>query len=258
VTDPVYVTALSVAAVKGTRLRTVEAIELGRTGAAGDRRFFVIDERDRMVNSKMLGSLQTVVADVEDGSLRLLFPDGAEVAAPVAVGEPVTTRFYSRPLDARLVTGPFSSALSEFVGKNVRLVEPGAGAIDRGRAGGASLISRGSLAALASAAGEQAVDPRRFRMLIEVDGPDAHAEDRWVGRAVRIGDATVRFRGHVGRCLITSREPESGDIDLPTLDIIGDYRAGVETTEPLPFGIYGEVMAEGTVRVGDPVAVSGD
>jgi hypothetical protein len=31
------------------------------------------------------------------------------------------------------------------------------------------------------------VDVRRFRMLVEVDGVAAHAEDEWVGRTVRIG-----------------------------------------------------------------------
>jgi uncharacterized protein YcbX len=63
----------------------------------------------------------------------------------------------------------------------------------------------------------------------------------------------VRFRGHVGRCLITSRDPDTGVVTLPTLDILGDYRRDLDTTEPLPFGIYGEVVAEGTVQVGDPV-----
>ncbi len=90
-------------------------------------------------------------------------------------------------------------------------------------------------------------------MTVEIDGLEAHEEDGWVGREVRIGDATVRFNGNVGRCLITSRDPESGQIDLPTLDIIGSYRREVQTTEPLPFGIYGEVIEEGVVRVGDPV-----
>jgi uncharacterized protein len=116
-----------------------------------------------------------------------------------------------------------------------------------------SLISRASIARLAEVAGEPDVDPRRFRMLIEIDGVPAHAEDRWVGRIVQIGGAAVRFNGHVGRCLITSRDPESGEIDLPTLDILGSYRRDEDTTEPLPFGIYGEVRREGTISVGDPV-----
>jgi hypothetical protein len=90
-------------------------------------------------------------------------------------------------------------------------------------------------------------------MLIEIDGVEAHAEDAWVGHAVRIGEASVAFEGHVGRCLITSRDPDTGVVDLPTLDILRDYRRDLDTTEPLPFGVYGRVLEPGTVRVGDAV-----
>ena len=82
-------------------------------------------------------------------------------------------------------------------------------------------------------------------------------EDEWVGRRVRVGDAEIAINGHVGRCLITSRHPESGVIDLPTLDLIRGYRGDVPTTEPLPFGVYGEVSRPGAVRVGDGADILG-
>ena len=50
--------------------------------------------------------------------------------------------------------------------------------------------------------------------------------------------------------------PETGEIDLPTLDIVRDYRGETRSTEALPFGIYGEVVRECTVRVGDAVTVA--
>lgn len=273
-------TRLAVAAVKGTQLREVQQIELEPTGARGNRSFFVIDERDRMVNGKQLGALNTVLAewapervgradgapdrvaradgapDPPDppGSLRLTFADGSSVAASVCTGPAIRARFYSRTLEGRLLEGPWADALSAHVGRPVRLLQGSGGAVDRGAAGAVSLISRGSLAALAAAAEVDSVDARRFRMLIEVDGVSAHAEDAWVGTTSRIGEAEVRWRGHVGRCLVTSRDPESGEIDLPTLDILGSCRRDAETTEPLPFGIYGSVRCPGTVRVGDVVA----
>ncbi len=94
-------------------------------------------------------------------------------------------------------------------------------------------------------------------MLIEIDGVAAHEEDGWVGRRVRIGAAVVVMHGHVGRCLVTSRDPETGEVDLPTLDMLGGYRRDLDTTEPLPFGIYGEVLEPGRVSVGDAVALEG-
>jgi uncharacterized protein YcbX len=94
-------------------------------------------------------------------------------------------------------------------------------------------------------------------MLIEIDGVPAHAEDGWVGRAARIGEALVSFNGHVGRCLITSRHPETGTVDLPTLELLSGYRSRLSTTEPLAFGIHGEVLEPGTVRLGDAVQLDG-
>ncbi len=248
------VVALSVTPIKGTRLHVVDELELGRAGAQGDRRFFVIDARERMINAKSAGELQSVVAECLDGSLALAFPGGQRVEGAIAPGEEMNVRFFSRTVPARPLDGPFSEALSEHLGQPVRVVESVAGAVDRGRTGGATLISRASLERLADVAGKDEIDARRFRMLIEIDGISAHAEDAWVGRRVRVGEATIRFRGHVGRCLITSRDPDSGEIDLPTLDILGDYRREAEATEPLPFGIYGEVVKPGRIRVGDPVA----
>jgi uncharacterized protein YcbX len=255
----VRVTALSVTAVKGTRLRTVPSVQLRRSGAVGNRRFYVIDGRGRMVNSKMVGALQAVVADWIEGAgeLALSFPDGERVAGVVADGPAVATRFFSMDREAVLAEGPWSDALSQYLGQPVRLVRTGNG-VDRGEKGAASLISRASLARLAAEADEPSVDARRFRMLIEIDGIAAHEEDGWVGRSVRIGEAVVHFGGHVGRCLITSRDPETGVVDLPTLDLLGDYRGQVPSTEPLPFGVYGAVVGEGVVRLGDDVAVVSD
>ena len=69
----------------------------------------------------------------------------------------------------------------------------------------------------------------------------------------RIGGAVITWSGNVGRCLTTSRDPETGEIDLPTLDMLRSYRGEMKTTEPLPFGIYGAVVEEGEIRVGDTV-----
>jgi uncharacterized protein YcbX len=249
------VSALSVSPIKGTRLHRVESIELGRTGARGDRSFYLIDDRGRMVNAKQLGVLQQVVADWSEDTQRLRCVLGADGAVEDAIelGDRIGTRFFSRPRQDRLVLGPFAEAISEFVGQPLRLVHA-IGAVDRGADGAASLISTASLDRLATEADATiTLDARRFRMLIEVDGLGAHEEDAWVGREVMIGEAVIRWRGHVGRCLITSRDPDSGEVDLPTLDMLGEYRRGRDTTEPLAFGIYGEVRTAGRVAVGDPV-----
>jgi MOSC domain-containing protein len=257
----ITVTGLAIAPVKATRLQAVDRVTLESTGVRENRRFFLIDGRDRMVNATNLGQLEQVLADYADSErrLRLTFPDGRVLEDTIRLGEPVQARFYSDALAARLVEGPWAQALSELTGKSLRLVEPEeGGAVDRrDHSGTVSLISRSSLARLADVGGQSDVDGRRFRMLIEVDGVAAHAEDGWVGRRVQIGEARVEFTGHVGRCLITSRNPETGAIDLPTLDMLRSYRRDAEATEPLPFGIYGRVLEVGPVAVGDAVIPDG-
>lgn len=257
---PITVTALSLTPVKGTRLRNVERIRLDRHGVRENRRFFLIDEAGEMVNALRLGELQTIVSDYDDGQRRLslTFPDGRVIEDEVRLGDELITSFYSEPFPARLVDGQWSEAISRHVGKSLRLVEPGdEGAVDRGSTGAVTVISRASVAGLAEQARRSSVDSRRFRMLVEVDGTDAHEEDHWVGRTLHLGSAVLRGRGHVGRCVITNRDPESGEITLQTLKILGSYRRQVETTEPVAFGIYGEIVQPGTIQVGDTVTLDG-
>lgn len=253
----VTVTALHTAAIKGTRVVSVEQVVLDERGAAGDRRFYVADDRDRMRNGKQLGMLQAVTAQLDDGRLRLGFPDGSAVDGEVELGEPVSTQFFSHQVVGRLVLGPWSAALSEYCGQRLRLLETGS-AVDRGAKGPVSLVSRGSLRRIGEQAGTGPLDVRHFRMLMEVDGVAPHAEDGWLGRRIRVGGAVLRFDGHVGRCLVTSRDPETGEVTVPTLDLLRAYRTGLDSTEPLPFGIYGRVLRPGTVRVGDTLEPADD
>jgi uncharacterized protein YcbX len=252
--------ALQTTPVKGLRVVTRDDVYLTPTGVSEDRRFYLVDERGRMVNGKQLGTLNEVVAVYEHDArtLALTFPDGTRVAGAVEPGEQVATRFYSRPAAAHELRGGFSEALSEHVGRPVRIVEGiDRSGIDRGRGGAVSLVSQASLGALARIAGADEVDARRFRMLVIVGGLDEpHEEDTWVGEELRVGAAVVRVRGHVGRCNITHRHPETGDADLQTLDLLRQYRAGLDTTEPLAFGVYGEVREPGAVAVGDAVALT--
>lgn len=251
----ITVTRLSVTAVKGTRLRSVDSISLGVDGAAGDRRFYLIDELGQMISGTRLGGLPSVVADFREPHLKLTFPDGRAVEGVVSPGDAIETQFFSDTRAARVIDGPWTDPLSELVGQPLRLVQPDNGevAVDRGPEGAATLISRGSLLRLSAEAGVSAVDARRFRMLVEVDGIAPHAEDRWIGRQIRIGDALVAFGGNVGRCAFTTRDPETGRVDLKTLHLLRKYRSDVTTTEPLPFGIYGSVVEAGSVRLGDRV-----
>jgi uncharacterized protein YcbX len=239
------------------RLVSVEAIELETTGVRGDRRFYLVDDDGGLVNAKRVPPLLTVRAAVEDGRLSLRFVDGTVVEGEVQrLGAHVETNFFGRPVVGRVVDGPWAEPLSELAGRPVRVVrtEREGDGYDRGARAGASLVSTASLEALRAASGvEQPVDGRRFRMTIGIDGLEPHAEDGWIGSRVRVGGAAILVREHVGRCAVTTRDPDTGIRDLETLDAIAAYRAGVPTVEPLPFGVWCEVVEPGSVVVGDPV-----
>ena len=245
--------------VKSMRLAQVDAIELDATGVRGDRRFYLVDDEGALVNAKRVPPLLTVRAAVEDGRLVLRFPDDTTVDGETTqLGERIETSFYGRPVEGRVVAGPWSEALSELAGKPVRVArtERDGEGYDRGAVAGASLVSTGSLEALRAAAGvERPVDGRRFRMTVGIDAEEPHLEDAWVGSLVRLGAAVVVVREKVGRCSVTTRDPDSGVRDLDTLGTIAAYRGDVPTGERLPFGVWCEVVEPGPVAVGDPVEV---
>ena len=253
------VTRISIAPVKSLGLVFPDEIELGPHGVSGDRRFWLVDADGRLFNNKRCGPLVLVrpAWDEQSGRLALSFPDGREVAGTVELGPEADLVLYGDPFPAWPVLGPWDDALSEFAGEPLRLLWAPHGAVDRGLHGGAaSLVSRSSLARLGEVTGADApLDGRRFRMLLEIDGVGAHEEDGWIGREVRAGTASIFFNGDVGRCVVTSHDPDTGVTDLDTLGALATYRrTGV--TEPLPLGIYGEVVRPGRVRVGDEVVPS--
>jgi uncharacterized protein YcbX len=229
---------------------------LERDGAVGDRAYFLVDAQGRMVNAKRHANLNQVTAELGRDGLALGFPDGTRVAAEPRPGVQLDARFYRLTRPAVAIEGPFSAALSEHAGEPLRLVafEGGRAAVDRGAQGAVTLLCSSSAAELAKAAGRERIDTRRFRMTIELDGCEPFAEDGWIGCELRIGAARVRPFGNVGRCTVTTLDPDTGAVDLPTLDLLRELRGDASTSEPLAIGVHCAVLEPGEVSVGDPVA----
>lgn len=255
------VSRISISPVKGLALVHPEQVLLESTGVRENRRFHIVDADGRRYNQLRNGELVRIGQeyDADREHLTLVFPDSTVAEGDVALGEEVTTDFYGRPVTGRLVEGPWTVALSRWAGRPLRLIQsaPGA-AVDRGR-GHVSVISKASLEELGRKGGHEGpVDGRRFRMLFELDDCAAHDEDSWIKRHVRIGDALVHLRGDVGRCAITTQNPETGVPDFDTLRTIAAYRpltANEAGKKHVPFGVYGEVIEPGKVAVGDRVEV---
>ena len=242
--------------VKATMLHLVDEVDLLESGVRGDRRFYFVTERGRLVNNKDHGPLQLVRAEYDEAAdeLSLRLAGGEVLAGQVERGEEVETTFHKRPRSARVVRRALGRRR---VGRARSARAP-----RRARAAGARPWPRRARrrcsrprrsAGSPHSSASTRLDHRRFRMNFGVEGVEAHAEDAWRGRRVRIGNAVVIPQGHVGRCVITTQNPDTGGIDLDTLKGLAAYRGDAATTEPLPFGIHAAVAEAGPVRVGDPV-----
>jgi uncharacterized protein YcbX len=89
-------------------------------------------------------------------------------------------------------------------------------------------------------------DLRRLRPNIVIGGVDGLAERDWPGSTLRIGDAVIRLDSLRSRCVMTTIDPDTLQLNPEVLrDIV--RRFGNE------LALNAEVVRRGTIRVGDPV-----
>jgi uncharacterized protein YcbX len=250
------VTRISIAPVKSLGLVHPEEVEIGPRGVAGDRRFWLVDEEGRLFNNKRCGPLVRIRPewDEESRTLALTLPDGERVEGVVELGEPVVADLWGYANPSHRVSGPWEAAIERVAGRPVTLLWADDHATDRGyRGGDISLVSVASLERLREEGSvDGPIDGRRFRLLFEIDGVRAHEEDEWLGTQVQVGEAVLALNGDIGRCVVTTQDPDTGITDFDTLGTLARYRREGRN-EPLPFGVYGSVAVPGRVRVGDPV-----
>lgn len=253
------VVRLSIAPVRSLALEHPEEIVLTELGVAEDRRFYLIDDAGFLVDRVVVGRLAQASAHTDPAgeTLRITLPDGTIHEGRVELGVPVETQLHGRVAVGREVVGPWGGALSPLAGRAVRVVRTDRiGGTRQGNA--ASLVSQGSLDELARQAGVASVDPRRFRMLIDLDGTTPHEEDSWVGGRIAVGETILRVTTRDGRCAITTQDPDTGERDLDTLRAIIAYRGVMPDPKGAPkamFGVLADVEQPGRIRLGDDVRV---
>ncbi len=251
------VARFNIAPVKSTSLQHPDAIELGPNGVAADRRFLFIGVEGNRISggakAALLGIRSTFDADRDRLTLEL--PDGTRAEGDAApAGDRMRVALFDREVEVRPVLGPFDAAISEWLDRDVMLVR-----VERPERGGGvrpvSIVSTASVEELGRRAERETPDPRRFRMLVELDGCAPHEEDAWTGLRLRMGEAIVRVGDGVPRCVLTTMHPDTGETDFPTLEVLATYRRrGGE----LLFGVYADVEEPGRVRVGDAIEILGE
>jgi uncharacterized protein len=247
---------LSVTPVKGTSIHHPDRLALTELGIPDNRRFYLVDGSGALFSGPDHPRLVQIHADYDAASERLTLrmPDDTVIEGDAAdVGDVETTDFYGRAVRARAVGGPFTAALSAFCSRPVRLLR-----CERDGDGAdvepVTLVSFASVRDLGERGGyDGELDARRFRLNLELEGCEPYEEDRWAGRRIRVGEATIEVRGQVPRCVFTTKHPETGEKDWDTLTQIAKYRPRIAGGGGLPFGMYARVVAPAEVSVGDVV-----
>lgn len=89
------------------------------------------------------------------------------------------------------------------------------------------------------------LERERWRGNIWIDGPEPWAEETWIGKTLRIGQAELAVREPIERCNHTRANPTTGRRDVDTLTALRDGWGHQN------FGVYAEVTTGGTIAVGD-------
>lgn len=197
--------------VKGLRGESLERLEVAADGIPGDRSLFVGDGRGIVTGrrkQRMIGLAAT------------LGPDG----------EPLIDGHHWRSPEA-------GAAIREVAGVSANLSQPIGG--HEHDAAQILLLSDGSVAQIA-------YDRRRFRANILLEGAEGAVEQSWIGRRVRIGRLLLRVVEPCERCVITTIDPDTIEVDLDVLKRTNAELGGM-------MGVYCSVLEPATVVVGDPV-----
>jgi uncharacterized protein len=96
---------------------------------------------------------------------------------------------------------------------------------------------------------DRPLDLRRFRTNIHLDlDAEAYAEEGWDGRRLQVGDTVLDLLHPCARCVIPTRDPDTGEKYADLLRWLTRERAGL-------FGINARATGAGRVAVGDPVTL---
>lgn len=235
--------------VKSMGGQALESVHVGATGLPGDRGLAIrVLADDRILSAKREPRLLSASARLDAGDVVIALPDGRELTA----GADGT-----------------DAALSAWLGREVRVVAPEAGAVaifeldldpddatpvvDLQTPPGSFMDSRSSLhlvttASLAAAAEldpSSSWDARRFRpnVLLETEA-DGFAEDAWVGADLALGEAVIWVRKPTERCVLATREQPGLPREPAVLRALHRGHDGA-------LGVYANPVRSGRVAVGD-------
>ena len=262
------VTALYRYPVKSLRGTSLAASHVERLGLSGDRRWMVVDTAGKFQTIREHPVMTQVAATArDDGSLVLSHPahGSVTIAIPAAAAHKMVRVWHDdvEAVTADPVAGQFLSKVLDMSAELVYLAKPDARPVDPdfGQPGDTTSFSDGFPVLLTSTMSlnelnsrlPNKVEMRRFRPNIVISGARAWAEDTW--KRIRIGDVTFRVAKPCARCVVTTRDPDTGvqtDPREPLRTLATFHRAA---NGGIIFGQNLIPDSTGEIRVGDVVEV---
>lgn len=261
--------------VKSMRGETLRSSDVERQGLAGDRRYMLVDEQGNFITAREVPALLGIRASVNGGSLQLtLIGHGSvDVEMPGEQARRAMVSVWRDEVPARIADAEANEWLSQAVGRPVRLAylaDVTARSVDLTYGGPDDVVSfadgfppllttGASLDDLNGRIAERRMDASdglvmdRFRPNVVIEGGTPWDEDTW--RIVRIGAVRFRVVKPCSRCVLTTRDPVTGErtVDNEPLRTLGSFHRGRDGG--IMFGQNIIPIDRGEIRVGDAVEV---
>lgn len=218
--------------VKSMSGESLDSIEVGWNGLAGDRRWAFV--RDGLVRSGFPW------LTIRECPAMWHYQPRFENAADPEKSVTMVTTPSGEDFD---VVDP---ALAELLGHGAQIIRQSRGIFDTMPL---SLITTQTVHALSGSVGYD-LGPRRFRPNLLVDSLDGgdSPENSWIGQELRIGSMRMRVDKRDKRCVTINVDPETTRKDQMVLRTVAQERESC-------LGVYGSVVEPGRVAVGDAVTL---
>ena len=247
---------IHISPVKSLGLINRDKVYVSKTGIPEDRRFFLLDDANKLVTQRQIGKLTQILSDYcpNSGKLSLQFPDGSTLEDTIVSKDTVKVIMWGRRVTGDILEGSWSNKLSNYCGRSIRIVQthkPGTTYDEFPIA----IMSKSTIEHISNLTSNKKVfESERFRPTFVLSGCNAYQEDEWIGQKIRIGDQLkVKVVSRDPRCVITTLNPMTGERDFDTIRLILNDRPNLNAAY---LGIYGIVDQAGTVTTNDKVSIS--
>jgi uncharacterized protein len=261
-----------------------------KRGLRFDRRWMLTDADGRFLTQREHPLMARISVRIMDEELAAGAEGFGEIRIPFepVAGEMRQVTVWNSTVEGLMYSGAVNEWFGEVLGANIRLVrmpesserhvserfDRGADIVSFADGYPVLLIGEGSLEELNGRIAEEfkgggefvPLEMRRFRPNLVVAGAEPFAEDGWA--QVRIGEAEFRVVKPCARCVVTTIDPDRGEVDgKEPLRTLATFRKASdvfpETYEEFGFGatsvLFGENLIPefggAAVRAGDGVEV---